>query len=221
MVPASCILFWMRNRIALLLSVSFFACATGPTPTATSPTSSSDPLLAIGAVLATTDPEYGRGDLPNAVKPPGQGGLLSGAVIRLHADTPVYRLWSGPAKKDARGNTNRIGQWWSFDRPKGSRQGYREAYEICLSWNDLTYVAQCTLRKGAVVSVGPGNSVSAQTCNDASGKEVYPENRRDFQIFISKAWTRVGENKELSCPEESADYEADDGDISKPRSTAN
>jgi hypothetical protein len=170
-------------------------------------------------LLTAADPEYARADLANAAKPAGEGGLIQGRgmVVRVTADVPVWRLWSGPEKKDARGNTNRIGQWWSYDAPRGSQQGYRQSYEICVSWNDLTWVAKCTLKKGAVVAIGPGNSVSAATCGDAAGKEAYPANERDWQIWIAKAWTRLGTDKELDCPAEGVDYEADVADITRAR----
>ena len=145
-------------------------------------------------VLGAGDPAAPRADRAGALKPPGEGGLTAPAlVVRLTADVPVWRLWSGAAKKDADGRTNRMGQWWSYDAPHGNQQGYRTAYEICLSWNDLTWVAQCTLKKGAVVAIGAGNSVSPQTCADPTGKESYPVNPRDWQVWISKIWTRGAE----------------------------
>ena len=168
-------------------------------------------------VVAATDPDYARADAASAVKPAGQGGISQGLVVRLTADVPVYRMWSGPDKKDSRGNTNRIGQWWSYDAPQGALTGYRTDYEICQGWNDLTWVATCTLQKGAVVVIGPGQSVSAETCADPFGKEAYPANAEDWQVYVSKAWTRLGTDKELNCPADTADYLADPADISKPK----
>lgn len=166
-------------------------------------------------LVAPEEADYAKADLASAVKPAGDGGISRGIVVRLTADVPVWRLWSGPAKKDARGNTNRLGQWWAYDAPKGSQQDYRTAYEICLAWNDLTWVAKCTLKKGAVVAVGPGQSVTAKTCGDVTGKESYAANERDWQVFVSKAYARVGADKELDCPADSADYQADLANITK------
>jgi hypothetical protein len=200
-----------------------------PPPVATQPTATQpivpppavETLLALPAqlvgkavVVAKGDPDEPRADLSSAIKPSGEGGLTRGLVVRLTADVPVWRMWSGPAKKDERGNTNRLGQWWSYDAPHGSQQGYRVSYEICASWNDLTYVARCTLKKGAVVAVGPGNSVSAKTCADQTGKEAYPANDRDWQVWISKVWTR---SQEIDCPADTADYQPDLADISHPK----
>ena len=164
-------------------------------------------------ILTPDDSDYARADLPAAVKAAGEGGLMQGLVIRLTSDIPVWRMWSGPAKKDARGNTNRLGQWWSYDQPRGTQQDYRRSYEICLAWNDLTWVAQCTLKQGSIVAIGPGNSVSAMLCGDPEGKESYPENPVDWQVWVSKAWSRLGPDKELDCPDEGNDYEANPADI--------
>lgn len=177
------------------------------------------PALLAGkaVVLEASDPDYARGDLAAAVKAAGEGGLQRGLVVRVSVDVAVWRMWNGPQKKDERGNTNRLGQWWSYDAPHGPQEGYRRDYEICGSWNELTWVARCTLKAGAVVAIGPGNSVSAQVCGDASGKEAYPANPRDWQVWVAKAWSRA---KELECPLETSDYEADPVEISRPRGTA-
>lgn len=171
-------------------------------------------------LLEATDPDYARADVAGGVKPPGEGGITEALVVRLTADVPVWRMWNGPAKKDARGNTNRLGQWWAYDPPVGSQEAYRKNYEICIAWNDLTWVAKCTLRKGAVVAIGPGNSVTAKTCGDPAGKETYPVNERDWQVWISKAWARLGADKELDCPPETADYEANLANITKAKAPA-
>jgi hypothetical protein len=163
------------------------------------------------------DPDEARADLASAQKAAGEGGLTQGLVVRLTADIPVWRMWSGAKKKDATGRTNRVGQWWSYDAPHGTQQEYRTDYEICVAWNDLTWVAKCTLKKGAVVAVGPGQSVSAKACGDPAGKESYPADTRDWQVWVSKVWARP---QELDCPAETADYEADPADISHPKKGA-
>jgi len=135
-------------------------------------------------------------------------------VVRITQDIPVYRMWNGPGKKDGRGNTNRMGGWWSYDLPAGPVSKYRADYEICLAWNDLAWVATCTLKKGAVVAIGPGQSVSAETCNDPTGKESYPANATGWQTYVDKPWARAAE---LACPPESSDYAADPADIGKAK----
>jgi hypothetical protein len=207
-----------------LLALLLLACTATPppvTPLPATPPALAEAALSLPAQLvgkavlvAKGDPDEARADLASAVKPAGEGGLTQGLVVRMIADVPVWRMWSGPAKKDAKGNTNRMGQWWSYDAPHGSQQEYRSDYEICVSWNDLTWVARCTLKKGAVVAVGPGNSVSPKTCEDPAGKEAYPVNTHDWQVWISKVWSR---SQEIDCPADTTDYQPDAADISHPK----
>lgn len=163
-------------------------------------------------VLMAADPDYARAAVGNAVKPAGQGGISAALVVRVTQDIPVYRLWNGPGKQDVR--TNRMGGWWSYDAPKGPVSKYRSDYEICLTWNELAWVATCTLKKDSVVAIGPGQSVSAETCKDPTGKENYPANATGWQTYVDQPWNR---GPELACPPESSDYAADPADISKSR----
>jgi len=168
-------------------------------------------------LVASGDGAYAAADPAGATGVPGEGKLTRPYVVRLTRDLAVYRLWDGPAVKDPQGRTSRIGQWWAFDAPAGTRLSYRRRYEVCESWNTLRWVAQCTLRRGAVVVIGPGQSVSAQTCGDASGRESYPVNDRDLQVYIHEAWKHTGQpDSELSCPDESRDYQDDPRDVAKP-----
>ncbi|WP_291722715.1 hypothetical protein [Magnetospirillum sp. 64-120] len=162
-------------------------------------------------IVAASDPAWGQANVAAAEKPPGLGGVSQAVVIRLNQDVAVYRMWNGP-QQGAR--SNRMGGWWAFDKPKGTREGYRRAYEICGTWNDLKRVAVCTLKKGAVVAIGPGQSVSAETCKDESGHETYGANPQDWQVYVDQAWNRP---ETLACPPEDLDYEADPADVSTPK----
>jgi hypothetical protein len=167
-------------------------------------------LAGKAVVLAPTDADYARAVVTSAIKPAGQGGVSEALVIKLTQDIPVWRMWNGPAKLDAYGRTNRIGGWWAYDAPKGSAAQYRSNYEICKNWNDLTWVAKCTLAKGSVVAIGPGQSVSDATCG-VSG-ESYAANTKDWQTYIDKPWART---TELVCKTDlSEDYEANQTNIS-------
>ncbi len=193
----------------------------GAEPATAGPIALPATLAGKAVVLASSDADHARGDVAGAVKPAGEGGLSEALVVRVTADIPVYRMWSGPEQKDSRGNTNRLGQWWSYDAPTGTQAGYRTAYEICEDWNELTWVVTCTLKAGAVVAIGPGQSVSAATCGDETGQEQYPANPNNWQVFVSKAWTRLGPDKELDCPDEAKDYVANASDIASPATPAN
>lgn len=199
----------MKHTITLLGILSLLAASSAAADELTLPKQ----LEGKAVVVKVGEADYARAEVAGAVKPAGQGGISQALVVKLTADVPVYRMWSGPTKKNAQGFTNRIGQWWSYDAPKGSRDDYRKNYEICDGWNDLTWVATCTLKAGSVVAIGPGQSVTAETCGDPTGKESYPANPRDWQTWVARAWAR---NTELVCPPETADYEADPADISKP-----
>lgn len=194
-------------RVILLLMLGLSACAPMAAQDAnTLPAAFAGTLT----LVPSTDPAYGQANAPAAEKPSGQGGVTQALVVRLGQDMPVYRLWNGP---QAVGQSNRLGSWWAFDAPKGTREGYRRAYEICGTWNELKWVATCTLKAGAVVAIGPGQSVSAVTCNDTSGYETYDVNRKDWQVFINQAWNRP---TDLVCPPETADYAADPANVAQP-----
>ena len=168
-------------------------------------------------LVAAGDSAYAEADPAGATGEPGTGKVTKPFVVRLTRDLRVYRLWSGPDVRDAQGRTSRIGQWWTFDRPSGTLAGFRRRYEVCEQWDTLRWVAACTLRRGAVVVIGPGQSVSAETCGDSTGRESYPVNDRDFQVYIHEAWNRIGTpNGDLICPDESRDYQNDPGNIAKP-----
>ena len=208
-----------RNTAALLAAILLASCARNPAVTTASPTVP----LRLPAVLASSAealppgaPGFARADVQSAVKAHGQGNVSRAMVIQLTQDIHVFRLWSGPEKKDANGRTNRIGSWWTYDPPRGAVDQYRVDYEICRAWNDLSWVATCTLRKGTIVAIGPGNSVSAETCGDSTGKEHYPANEQHWQLYVYRAFERIGPDKELDCPDESRDYEADPRDLARP-----
>jgi hypothetical protein len=169
-------------------------------------------LVDIGEPLSASDPDYARAGLTDAVKADGLGGVSPGYAVRLDEDMTVYRLWNGPELLDARGNTNRLGQWWTADPPRGSVDAYRERYEVCVGWNQLRYVATCTLKAGSVVVIGPGQSVSSETCG--AQEEAYPAQPRRWQVYVHKAWTRLG--TELDCPPDTADYPANPLNLARP-----
>jgi hypothetical protein len=205
-------------RLVFLVVVLLGGCvrsAAPPPEIASAPPELALPPAMVEAVvrLEPGDPDFSRANLDAAVKPPGEGGVSEGLVVRLVEDRPVYRLWNGPERVDANGFTNRLGGWWAFDAPIGPREGYRERYEVCRAWNELAWVVTCTLRAGAVVVVGPGQSVSAETCGDETGVEQYAANPVDWQVYVDRAWARQPD--ELDCPAAEADYAADPEELSR------
>ncbi len=163
-------------------------------------------------VLAPSDPDYARAALDKGVKVRGGGGLSAGIVVKLNADLVVYRLYNGPKWTDSQGRNNRFGQWWTYDRPHGTQTDFRRDYAVCQGWNEVSWVTTCKLKKGSVVAIGPGQSVDQDTC--AKKGESYPANQRDWQIWISEAWSR--NNQEIVCPSTTKDYLADRREVSRP-----
>jgi len=202
-----------RAIIAKSLIISAALLWIGSSAWADDPLTLPDALADKAEVLAEDNPDYAKADLAGAVQPEGKGGISAGLVVKLTADLPVYRMWNGPDKVNAQGYTNRIGQWWGYEAPAGTQEEYRRNYDICVDWNDLTWMASCTLKAGSVVAIGPGQSVSAETCGDPTGQESYPQNPDHWQIWVAKAWAR---GDELDCPADDQDYAADPTDISKP-----
>ena len=152
-------------------------------------------------VVREVDPDL----MAQAVKPDGQGGVSRGWVVVVTEDVPVYRMWNGPGDEAG----NRMGQWWAAEAPSGSEAAYRKRYAVCHEWNDLTWVARCTLTAGAKVVVGPTQSVSEDLCS-LDGGESYARSK-GWQVFIPRAW----ENPHLVCPDASSDYRADPRDLSE------
>ncbi len=201
--------------------------ATPPAPPAPAVEEPPKPALPAGfpaawarqvTVLTPDDADYARASIDHAIQPAGKGGIVEGVVVRINADLPVYRLWNGPDKLDGQGRTNRMGQWWTPDAPMGNTEQYRRDYDICVDWNDLTWVATCTLKAGAVVAMGPGQSVSAETCGDITGQESYPANPAHWQVYVQSVWDR---GAELSCPDVSSDYRADPQNLAVALASAN
>jgi hypothetical protein len=196
----------LRPGVAGLVALLLTACA-GIAPTRLPPQ-----LVGKAVAIDSTDPDYGRAMVDAAVKPAGQGGVSYAIVVKLSQDLALYRLWNGPGVVDSRGNTNRLGAWWTYDPPAGSVPNYRVAYEVCQSWNQLAWVVRCTLKAGAVAAIGPGQSVTAATCGDASGAENYPANANAWQMYVDQPWKRPAE---LVCPAVDFDSAVDPDDLSR------
>jgi hypothetical protein len=211
----------VRTRIlkALVIAAAIAAAACASVATLSGPagTRLRVPYVSASALepVAPGDSAYAAAGPAAATGVPGAGKLVAPYVVRLTRDLPVYRLWPGPDVKDAQGRTSRIGAWWTFEPPAGTLASYRRRYEVCDGWSSLRWVASCTLRRGAVVVVGLGQSVSAATCGKPG--ESYPASDRDVQVYIHEPWKHTGTpGSELSCPDPSRDYENDPQDIAKP-----
>ena len=105
-----------------------------------------------------------------ALGEPTKGSLCTGQVFEAQKPVKVYRVWN-----KAKGYT-KLGRWWSFSAPRGPIEAYRTQNAICPEWSDLDMVSECTLKVGARVVVGPGQSANCK----AGSFPVSPTN----QVFI-------------------------------------
>jgi|GEM_PF-4564982 len=142
--------------------------------------------------------------LASAVAEPEKGGIASGKLLRITDDVEVYRMWNGPdGGLNAYGGSNRLGPWWTAERPSGTDQDYRAKNAICPAWNELKWVAKCTLKKGTLIAIGP-----TQSARCPSG-EFYPANNTQ-QIYVDNY-----SPKHVSCGKYlESDYPVDGKDLS-------
>lgn len=125
----------------------------------------------------------------NALMADGKGGVYEGKVIRVRQAFPIYRVYS--AREYARTGSSRIGGWWTPVSPgRGlSRAEYRQRYEICERFNpDLDRVVACRVYPGALLVIGPGQSVDEQTCAKAGERYAADREKRNLQIYLVEAF---------------------------------
>ena len=158
----------------------------------------------------------------NALKPEGDGGVYEGKVLKVNKTFPIYRVYT--KKGDPKtGRNNRFGGWWTHVPPgKGiSKADYRRRYEICESFNrDLDRVVQCWIYPGALLLIGPGQSVSEGTCRKPGESYASDTGKDNLQIYIFEMFnhnflSRNGETplqdieQYIGCPAESDDRSFD------------
>lgn len=107
----------------------------------------------------------------SAIDETGKGKLCMTRAYEVIAPIKVYRVWNSQK------SYTELGKWWSFTKPVGPVDAYREQNAICPEWSDLDRVSVCELKVGAHFAVGPGQSA---TCA-ATKYEKSPVN----QVFIS------------------------------------
>ncbi len=124
--------------------------------------------LQLPGLKAISDPEL----LQSALGQPDKGQLCMGQVFVATAAVKVYRVW------DQSKSYTLYGRWWSFMRPEGPTEQYREANAICPNWSVLNQMSSCTLKVGSKIVVGPGQSAD---CGDGL---VYPKSAVN-QVYIN------------------------------------
>jgi len=123
----------------------------------------------------------------------GEGKLCAGKVFKVTYPLTVYRVWDNSKSYTA------FGSWWSLSPPQGPRDAYREANDICPSWSALDRMSVCTLKIGAIIVIGPGQSADCggTTYAKSAVNQVYMQNdAKNSQIFVencinSDKWPNV------------------------------
>ena len=189
--------------------------ATAATPKEAAPLALPARLQGKAVVVPRGDRSEARADSASAVKPAERADSGAGIVVRLIADVPVWRMWNGPAKKDAGGRTNRLGQWWATMRRTEQRTGTSDQIQRV---DHFTNAARCTLKKGAVVAIGPGNSVSLAQDLQRRGRQGGLPRRSERLAGVDSQG--LGPPMEPDRPPQMADYQADSADIARPKPAA-
>jgi len=130
------------------------------------------------SVKESNDPSL----LKTAVLNSGSGGICEGVVFEVTKEIIVYRVWNSTYA------ASRLKNWWTFDQPTGTLKDYRKDYEICCQWGPRDIIEVCSLKQGAKIVVGPGQSVDCSkdpnrndsTCCDTT-YDVSPKN----QVYIA------------------------------------
>jgi hypothetical protein len=121
--------------------------------------------------------------LQEALGATGAGELCAGQVLVALEPVTVYRVW------DSARNYTRYGSWWSFQRPEGPRSQYREDNSICPSWSELDRMSACTVKVGAKLVVGPGQSAQCKqmTYAKSATNQVYiPNDGRNNVLYVAE-----------------------------------
>lgn len=111
----------------------------------------------------------------------GEGKLCAGQVLEATQPLAVYRVWN-----QAKDYTE-FGSWWSFIRPTGPADHYREDNAICPEWSELNQLTVCTLKVGAHFVMGPGQSASCMMMmyGKSGVNQIYiPNDTRASKIYV-------------------------------------
>jgi len=110
---------------------------------------------------------------------PDKGSLCQGQVYKSKEDAQItiFRAWNSTNIKSKKG------RWWAFEEPSGTISNYRVEYGVCPSWSPLDELVSCTLKPGATVVVGTGQSAkcTSKTYPVSTTKQIFINNP-DFSV---------------------------------------
>ena len=111
-----------------------------------------------------------------AIGKPENGGLVQGKVYTVKdgysGHITVWRLWN------SNNPCSKLGKWWTFDKPTGDISNFRKTYAVCHEWSPLDRLVKATLKAGAQIVLGPGQSAKCS-------KYVKYKQSDTQQVFIS------------------------------------
>lgn len=119
---------------------------------------------------------------------PGKGMLCKGKVFVAVKPVVVYRVWDSSKTYTA------LGRWWSLRIPKGPKTQYQLKNGICPAWSALDRMSKCTLKKGAHVVIGPGQSAEClgELYPSSAVNQVYvPNDAQKHQVFVERCTSGV------------------------------
>jgi len=111
----------------------------------------------------------------------GKGMLCAGKVYQATQPVTVYRVW------DATKTYTLYGGWWSFNQPQGPRDRYQVENDICPEWSALDRMSSCSIKVGAKIVVGPGQSATCEqsTLPKSAANQVFiPNDSRNNVLFV-------------------------------------
>ena len=126
--------------------------------------------------------------LGEALGKTGEGKLCAGQVFMAQSAVTVYRVWN-----NAKSYTE-FGKWWSLEKPSGTVDSYRQENAICPEWSDLNQLTRCTLKIGAHVVIGPGQSATCMTLTYEKSpvNQVYMANDTRVNMLQVEGCTQLG-----------------------------
>ena len=97
----------------------------------------------------------------------------------------VYRVW------DETKPWTMLGNWWSLEEPKGSKEEYRRANAICPEWSPLTGIVSAELKHNAKFFVGRTKGVQCDNVQyeDTSVIQIFiPEPKKSLRNVSAGPW---------------------------------
>ena len=176
-----------KTLLFVFIAVGLVACGSSTQPEV----SPLDGIACVGGIDMVPEglkPTEDAALLNEALGKTGEGKLCAGKVYEATAAVTVYRVWN-----QAKSYTE-FGKWWSLGKPMGTVASYREENAICPEWSELNQLTRCTVKLGARIVVGPGQSAScmAMVYDKSPVNQVYMANDTRVGMLHVEGCTQLG-----------------------------